>query len=127
MVTSTEYFIGNFITSPHVSNHDLFTLGDHYAIYRTGIMCGTGSAPTERLDLEGVYSVAEFYQSGRAGKELRSKISENSKCIDIDAETINNFRQAIYLIGLVELGFIADDVIDSVSRRKMVDNEFMDI
>jgi hypothetical protein len=127
MVTSTEYFIGNFITSPHVSNHDLFTLGDHDSIYSTGIMGGSGSAPTERLDLKGVYSVAQFYQSGRTGEELRSEISENSKCIDIDAKSINNLRQSIYLFGSVELGFIADDVIDSVSRRKMVNNEFMDI
>jgi hypothetical protein len=127
MVTSTEYFIGNFITSPHVSHHDLFTLGYHDAIDGTGIMGGTGSAPTERLDLEGIYSVAEFYQSGRTGEELRSKISENSKCIDIDSESINNLRQTIYLFGLVELGFIADYVIDSVSSREMVNNEFMDI
>jgi hypothetical protein len=127
MVAATENFIGNFIALSDISNYNLFALSDHNPINSSSVMGGTRPTPTERFNLKGVNAICQLNEAGRSRKELGAEIGENPKGVDIDSEAINNFCQAIDLIWLIELGFIADDVINAIAHRKMLDYEFMDI
>ena len=46
---------------------------------------------------------------------------------NINSETIDYLRKAINLIWLIELSFIADDVINAISHGEVFDDKFMDI
>jgi hypothetical protein len=127
MVATTENFVGNLIALTDIAYNNLFAFGNHYAIDGASIVRCAGTAPAESFDLKSIYTICKFDESGGTRKEFRSEISKDSKCVDINAKSINNLGQAVNLIWLIELSFIADDVIDAIAHREMFNHKFMDI
>ena len=116
VMSPAEDFVCDFIALSDVANNHLFAFCDHGSIDGSRIMSCSRSTPTESFNLQGVDTICEFDQSGRTWKELCLKVSQNSKGVDIDAQTIDDLRQLVYLNWLIELRFIADDVIVRPSK-----------
>jgi hypothetical protein len=92
VVSAAEHFIGYFLAGTNVAHNYLLTLRHHFPSDGARIMCSPRATPTERLNLQGIDSVGELYQTTRTRKKLGSKVSENSKGVYIDSESIHNAR-----------------------------------
>jgi hypothetical protein len=90
MVAPAENFVGDFCARGNIAHNDLFAFCDHYSAEGSRIMSRSRSTPTERFNLQSIHTISEFYQSRRAWKELGAKICQDTKCEDINTQTIND-------------------------------------
>jgi hypothetical protein len=126
-MSPAENLVGNFIALSDIANNNLFTLCDHDSVDGSRIMSCSRSTPTESFNLQCIHAICKFDQSGRTWKEFGLKVSQNSEGVDINAQTIDNLSQLINLNWLIELRFIADDVIDTLTDREVFNNKFMNV
>jgi len=130
MVTSTQHFISNEGRAGRricVANNHLVTFRDHLAIDRTGIVRGALTAPTECFDLQRLDTIGKFDKPGRAREKSCPEISQDPKSVNVDSQSVRDSRQTFYLRFGVELGLIADDVVDTFADGQLVNNKFMDV
>jgi hypothetical protein len=58
MMAATENLVSNFVRHICISNYYLLAFSDHDAIYGSRIMGSTLTTPTQRFNLQGIYSVS---------------------------------------------------------------------
>jgi len=117
MVAATKDFVSNLITLSDIAHNNLLAFSDHDTINSSSVMSSARTTPAESLYLKSIHSVGELYESRGSWKELGPEIGEDSKGIDIDSKPIDNFCKPVDLIRLIELSFVADDVIDAIAHR----------
>jgi hypothetical protein len=127
MVATTENFIANRIGVLRISDNNLLAFGNHLAISDTSIMGRTSSAPAESFNLQWQNSIGKFNEPSRTWEEFRSKISQDSKGIDIDSKPINYLGKFFDLLGIKELRLIANDEIDAFTAAEHLNYKFMEV
>jgi hypothetical protein len=60
VVSAAQNFVSNFGTWCNVTDYNLLTFDNHYTTYCSCVMGCTRAAPTQRFDLQGIYSIREF-------------------------------------------------------------------
>jgi hypothetical protein len=58
MMSTTKYFIGNFVGFVRIADNYLFTFGNHYSVYRASVVRRSLATPAECFDLQRVYSIS---------------------------------------------------------------------
>jgi hypothetical protein len=68
MVAAAEHFVRDFSTWRNIADNDLLAFGDHYSTQSARIVSGSRTTPTERLNLESIYTICKFHQTRRSRK-----------------------------------------------------------
>jgi hypothetical protein len=126
-MSPAENLVGNFIALSDIANYNLFALCDHDSVDGSRVVSCSRSTPTQSFNLQGIHTICKFNQSGRTWEEFGLKVSQNSEGIDINTQAIDNLSQLIDLYWLIELGLIADYVIDTFADREVFNDKLMQI
>ena len=105
-----------------VADHDHVALGDHLAVLGAGVVGGPLAAPAQRLDLEHVHPVGELDQPRGAGEHRGPEVGEDAEREHVHLELVDDAGQLLDLRGRVELGLVADQVVDPAALRERVDD-----
>ena len=71
--------------------------------------------PTQRLDLKHVHPISQLDQATGAVEELGAEIGKDAEGEDIDLQIINDLGQLVDLADRIELGLVADQVVDPLA------------
>ena len=104
-----------------VPDHDLGTLGDHPAPDRTGVVGGPLAAPAQGPHLQGLDPIRQLDQPTRAGEQQGPEVGQDPDGEDVDAELVDDPRELVDLLREVELGLVADQVVDPLTRGQLGD------
>ena len=110
------------VTLLDVADDDHLALDDHRAVLGAGVVGGALAAPAQRLDLEVVQPVRELDQPGAADEELAAEVREDPEREDVDLQLVDDLRELVDLRAGVELGLVADQVVDPRTVRQLVDD-----
>jgi len=73
---------------------------------------GALAAPAQGLDLEHVHPVGKLDQAPAPGEQPGAEVAEDAEGEDVDLELVDDPGQLVDLMGRIELGLVADQVVD---------------
>jgi hypothetical protein len=83
MVSAAENLIGHRCIWSYIPYDNLFAFHNHDATDCSGVMGCASTTPTQGFNLQSIYTVGKFNQSGRTRKKFGSKIGKDSKSENI--------------------------------------------
>jgi hypothetical protein len=57
-MATAKNLIGDLCTWCYIANDNLFTLNNHDATDSSSVMCCSSAAPTQRFNLQGIYTIS---------------------------------------------------------------------
>ena len=105
-----------------VADHDHLALGDHLAVLGARVVGGAVAAPAQRLDLQGVHAVGQLDEPLRALEEPGPEVGEDAEREDVDRQLVDDLGELVDVLAGVELGLVADEVVDASALAELVDD-----
>jgi DNA-binding NarL/FixJ family response regulator len=122
MVPSAQHLVADGTITGRVPHLDLIAVGDHRAADRPGVVRRRTSAPAQRPHLQLLHPVAQLDESRGPREQPGPEVGENAEAERVDAQLVHDARELVDLLGRIELGLVADEVVDTMTRDQLVDH-----
>jgi tRNA A-37 threonylcarbamoyl transferase component Bud32 len=101
-----EHLVADLRRGRDVPDDHLRALHHHHPADGAGVVGGAGTAPAQRLDLEGLHPVGEFDEPLRGREEPGAEVGGDAEGVDVQVEFVHRAGQLVDLLRREELRLV---------------------